>query len=45
MRIPEKAWEKARRECDCVLSREVGMYKGPEVGGTGLARKQKSGTE
>lgn len=30
--LGDLAWEKARRESDYVLSREVGMYKGPEAG-------------
>lgn len=45
MKIPEKAWEKAGRESDYVLSRKAGMYKGPEAGDTGMARKQKVGSE
>lgn len=43
--IPEKVWEKSGRESDYLLSREAGMYKGPEAGVPGTARKQKVGTK
>lgn len=43
--IPEKVWEKPGREPDYVLSKEAGMYKGPEAGDVGTSRRQKAGTE
>lgn len=33
------------RESDYVLSREAGMYKGPEAGVPRTARKQKAGAK
>lgn len=43
--VLEEAWEKPGRESDYVLSREAGMYEGPEAGVPGTARKQKAGTK
>lgn len=43
--IPENVWEKPGRESDYVLSKEAGMYKGPEAGDVGTSRKQKAGTK
>lgn len=43
--VLEEAWEKPGRESDYVLSREAGMYEGPEAGVPGTARKQKAWTK
>lgn len=44
MKIPEKAWEKARRESDYVLSRGLACTKVLRQV-AGMARKQKAGSE